>query len=70
MRLGGIGLDCDDPVQLSSFWAALLGGQIVHSSEGVVVVKVGDLVLNACDLPYRVPCRRSQTPTWPIPTAT
>jgi len=59
MRLGGIGLDCDDPVQLSTFWAALLDGEIVYSSEGVVVVKVGDLYLNA----YRVDDH--EPPTWP-----
>jgi len=59
MRLGGIGLDCGDPAQLSEFWAALLGGEIIYASEEVAVVKLGDLFLNA----YRVAEHRP--PTWP-----
>ena len=59
IRLGGFGLDCDDPVQLSAFWAALLGGEIIYTSESVAVVKLGDLVLNA----YRV--ADHSPPTWP-----
>jgi Glyoxalase-like domain len=59
MRLGGIGLDCDDPVKLSSFWAELLGGEIIHTSESLAIVKLGDLFLNA----YRVEDHRP--PTWP-----
>jgi Glyoxalase-like domain len=59
MRLGGIGLDCDNPVELSEFWAALLGGEIIYTSESVAVVKLGDLFLNA----YHVEDHRS--PTWP-----
>jgi len=59
MRLGGIGLDCDDPVQLSQFWAALLGGEIVYTSERVAVAKLGDLFLNA----YQVEDHRP--PSWP-----
>ena len=50
IRLGGIGLDCDDPVQLGDFWAALLGGEVIYASESLAVVKLGDLFLNA----YRV----------------
>lgn len=59
MRLGGIGLDCEDPEELSTFWAALLGGEIVYSSEGVIVVKIGDLFLNAYRVEEHVP------PSWP-----
>lgn len=59
LRLGGFGLDCSDPVQQSEFWAALLGGEIIHTSESLVVVKVGDVFLNA----YRVEDHRP--PTWP-----
>jgi Glyoxalase-like domain len=59
VRLGGFGLDCDNPRQLSEFWAALLGGAIVYSTENLAVVKLGDLVLNA----YRVDGHRP--PTWP-----
>jgi hypothetical protein len=59
MRLGGIGLDCDNPVELSKFWAALLGGEIIYTSDSVAVVKLGDLFLNA----YHVEDHRP--PTWP-----
>lgn len=59
MRLGGFGLDCDDPVQLSEFWAALLGGEIIFTSEDLAVVRHGDLFLNA----YHVEDHRP--PTWP-----
>lgn len=59
IRLGGFGLDCDDPVQLSEFWAALLGGEIIHTSESVAVVKLGDLVLNAYHVEDHKP------PSWP-----
>jgi len=59
MRLGGFGLDCDDPIQLSVFWAALLGGEIIYSSESLAVVKLGELFLNA----YRIDDHRP--PTWP-----
>jgi len=59
VRLGGFGLDCNDPVQLSEFWAALLGGEIIYTSESLAVVKLGDLFLNA----YHVEDHRP--PTWP-----
>ena len=59
MRLGGIGLDCDDPTQLSDFWAALLDGEIIYTSESLAVVKLGELFLNA----YQVKDHRP--PTWP-----
>jgi len=59
MRLGGFGLDCDDPVRLSEFWAALLGGEIIYTSESVAAVKLGDLIFNA----YRV--EDHKPPTWP-----
>ncbi|MDE3064391.1 MAG: VOC family protein [Acidobacteriota bacterium] len=59
IRLGGVGLDCDDPVRLSDFWASLLGGEIVYTSPSLAVVKLGDLYVNA----YRVEDHRP--PTWP-----
>lgn len=59
MRLGGFGLDCDDPVQLSDFWAALLGGEIIHTSENLAIVKLGDMFLNAYQVDDHSP------PTWP-----
>lgn len=59
MRLGGIGLDCDDPAELGDFWAAMLGGEIFYSSNSVVIVKIGDLFLNAYRVDDHVP------PSWP-----
>jgi hypothetical protein len=59
MRLGGVGLDCDDPARLSEFWASMLKGEIVFANEDLAVVRLGDLLLNA----YRVDDYRS--PTWP-----
>ena len=59
MRLGGIGLDCDDPLQLSNFWASLLSAEIIYSSDSVVVVEVGNLFLNAYRVEDYVP------PSWP-----
>ena len=59
VRLGGVGLDCSNPAQLGAFWAALLDAETIHNSENLVVVKVGELYLNA----YRVDDH--QPPTWP-----
>ncbi len=64
VRLGGFGLDCDDPVQLSDFWSEMLGGEIIYTSEHLAVVKLGDVLLNA----YRVEDHRPPTwPTGPLP---
>ena len=59
IRLGAISLDCSDPGPLSTFWAELLGGKIIFTSEEVVVVKLDHLLLTAMRVENYVP------PTWP-----
>jgi hypothetical protein len=59
IRLDAISLDCTDPGPLSTFWADLLGGQIVVTSEEIAVVKLDHLLLTAMRVENYVP------PTWP-----
>jgi hypothetical protein len=59
VRLGGVSLDCSDPGPLSTFWAELLGGEIVFSSDEIAVVKLQHLLLTAMRVDNFVP------PTWP-----
>jgi hypothetical protein len=59
IRLGAVSLDCADPGQLSTFWAELLGGEIVATSEEVAVVKLDHLLLTAMRVDDYV------APTWP-----
>jgi predicted kinase len=59
LRLGGVSLDCADPGPLSTFWADLLGGEIVLSSEEIAVVKLHHLLLTATRVENYVP------PSWP-----
>jgi hypothetical protein len=59
LRLGGVSLDCADPESLVNFWAELLGGEIVLSSQDVAVVKLDHLLLTALRVESHVP------PTWP-----
>lgn len=58
-RLALTVLDCDDPASLAAFWAELLDGKIVHSTDDVVVVKAeGGSLAMARVSGYR-------PPTWP-----
>jgi hypothetical protein len=59
IRLGAISLDCTDPGPLSTFWADLLGGEIVVTSEEIGIVKLDHLLLTAMRVENYVP------PTWP-----
>ena len=59
IRLGSIALDCADPGQLSTFWAALLGGQVALSNDDFAAVKTDRLWLAATRVEDYVP------PTWP-----
>lgn len=59
IRLGGISVDCADPGQLSTFWAELLGGEIVFVSKDIAVVKLDHLLLIATRVENYV------GPTWP-----
>ena len=54
-------LDCADPGPLAAFWAAMLGGQVVFTTEQAAGVRAGALELAA----LRVPDHRP--PTWPDP---
>ncbi|MBF6061173.1 VOC family protein [Nocardia terpenica] len=58
-QLGVISLDCADEVELATFWAALLGGEIVYREETMAVVHAERGVLSM----IRVPDYRP--PTWP-----
>lgn len=58
-RLGSITIDCDDPPVLAAFWAELLDGEIVHSSEKFVCVKLPHGLLTAIRVPNHRP------PVWP-----
>jgi hypothetical protein len=52
-------MDCADPLELGSFWAALLGGEVAFTSDNFVAVKLEHLWLSAVHLDdYRAP-------TWP-----
>ena len=59
MRLGAISLDCADPEPLGTFWADLLGGEIVRSTAEIAVVRLDGLLLTAMRVENFVP------PTWP-----
>ena len=59
IRLGSIALDCADPGPLSTFWAALLGGEVAFSNDDFAAVKTDRLWLAATRVgDYR-------PPTWP-----
>jgi Glyoxalase-like domain len=58
-RLGSVSLDCDDPMRLAAFWAALLGGEIAFTSDDFVAIRTERAWLSA------VRVDNYQTPTWP-----
>ena len=59
IRLGAISLDCADPGPLSTFWADLLGGEIVLTRDDIGVVKLDHLLLTAMQV------ENYAAPTWP-----
>lgn len=59
IRVAAISLDCADPVQLGTFWASLLEGELAFASEDIAVVKLDQLLLTAMRVSDWVP------PTWP-----
>ncbi|MFE3195435.1 VOC family protein [Nocardia sp. NPDC059240] len=62
-HLGSITVDCDDPTALAAFWAELLGGATVASTEKFVSVKLPHLVLTAIRVPdYRPPSWPDEAP--------
>jgi hypothetical protein len=46
-RSGFVSLDCADPVALAEFWAAMLGGEIMFSSNETVDVRTEGVWLSA-----------------------
>lgn len=59
IRLGSVTLDCADPDALSRFWSALLGGEVIVTSEEYSVVRLEHLHLTT----MRV--EGYTAPTWP-----
>ncbi len=59
IRLGAISLDCADPGPLSAFWADLLGGEIIVTTDDIGVVKLDHVLLTAMRVEDYV------APTWP-----
>ncbi len=60
MRLGAVSLDCADPGPLATFWADLLGGEVLAGKyRGVAVVRLDNILLSAMQVDDYVP------PTWP-----
>jgi hypothetical protein len=59
IRLGSVSLDCADPASLGAFWAALLDGEVVFSSDQFVAVKLAHAWLSAVQVDDYV------EPTWP-----
>jgi Glyoxalase-like domain len=58
-RTGFVSLDCDDPLALGEFWAAMLGGEIKFTSPTTVGVRTDWVWLAALKVPDYV------APTWP-----
>lgn len=54
-RLASMALDCADPTVLAAFWAELVGGEIVFSSDEFVAVKTGRAWLAAVRVPNYTP---------------
>lgn len=57
--MGSVSLDCADPNSLATFWAGLLGGEIVWASDDFVAVKIPNMWISA------VKVEEYQPPTWP-----
>jgi hypothetical protein len=55
-----ISLDCADPIPLSTFWARLLGGEVLRATDDVAIVKVDRMLLLVA---MRV--ENYEPPTWP-----
>jgi hypothetical protein len=61
-RLGSICLDCDDPMALGEFWAALLGGSVAFTSHDFVAVRTDSVWISAVRTDDHRP------PDWPEAT--
>ena len=60
-RIAMVTLDCADPRKDAQFWAALLGGDIVHADDDYGMVSAGGLTLGFGRLDGYTP------PPWPDP---
>ena len=58
-RRGCLALECDDPLELGSFWARVLGGEVAFQSEKTVIVRSDWVWLAALKVDDYRP------PTWP-----
>ncbi|MBW0104312.1 VOC family protein [Pseudonocardia sp. KRD291] len=45
-RLGSVTLECSDPQELASFWAGLLGGEVLGSGQ-IAAVRAGEVWITA-----------------------
>jgi len=58
-RMAMVSLDCAEPGPLAEFWAGLLDGSVIASTDGVWVAQTGAMMIAT----IRVPDYRP--PTWP-----
>ena len=58
-RSGFVSLDCADPAPLAEFWVAMLGGEIIFTSDTTIDIRTEWVWLSAMKIPDYVP------PTWP-----
>ena len=58
-RLASTALDCDEPLPLAQFWAALIGGEVVFTSDKFCAVRSDGGWVTAMKV------ESYQPPTWP-----
>jgi hypothetical protein len=58
-RTGIVSMDCDDPMALAGFWAAMLGGDVIAVDERTVLVRSSWVWLSALKVDDHRP------PSWP-----
>jgi predicted enzyme related to lactoylglutathione lyase len=58
-RRGFVSIDCADPGPLAEFWAAMLGGDVMFTTDGAVDVRTEWLWISAMKVNGYTP------PTWP-----
>lgn len=58
-RIASINLECSDPAVLATFWATILGGEVVVETPAFCAVRVDSLYLGA------VRVEGYQAPSWP-----
>jgi len=59
LRIAAISIDCDDHLELAEFYAQLLGGEILWSTDTAAAVQCGEWLL----IPQKV--EGHQPPSWP-----